>query len=132
MKLTDKQRKFIDEYLIDLNASAAYIRAGYSEKFANTHGSKMLQNATIKAEVDRRKAEASKIAGVTRDEIIADLKSIKDAFKGYDKYPPHALKAIEILNKMLGFNEPEKIDHTTNGNDITPTQININIRKNGD
>lgn len=39
MRLTDKQRKFCDEYLIDLNATQAAIRAGYTEKYANTNAS---------------------------------------------------------------------------------------------
>ena len=110
-KLTDKQSKFIDEYMVDLNASAAYVRAGYSPKLSNTNGSKLLQNTTIAKELKARQLVVSTSTGVSRDEIIADLKAIKDSFKGADKYPPHAMKAIEILNKMLGFNEPDKISH---------------------
>ena len=46
MALTDKQKRFCDEYLIDLNATQAAIRAGYTEKYANTNASKLLQNTT--------------------------------------------------------------------------------------
>lgn len=111
-KLTDKQLKFIDEYMIELNATKAYVAAGYSAKLAHTNGAKLLQNTTIREEIDRRKAASAIQAGVTRDEIIADLKAIKDSFKGADKYPPHAMKAIEILNKMLGYDAPTKIEHS--------------------
>ena len=107
-KLTNKQLKFIDEYMIDLNASAAYVRAGYSSILANTNGTKLLQNTTILVEIKKRQTEAAKKAEVTRDEIIADLKKIKDDCKAKNEYPPHALKAIEILNKMLGFNAADK------------------------
>ena len=47
-KLTAKQQRFCDEYLIDLNATQAAIRAGYSTKYANTNASKLLQITTIK------------------------------------------------------------------------------------
>lgn len=45
--LIDKQQRFVEEYLIDLNATQAYIRAGFSAKLANTNAVKLLQNTTI-------------------------------------------------------------------------------------
>ena len=45
--LTDKQQRFVEEYLIDLNATQAYIRAGFSAKLANINAVKLLQNTTI-------------------------------------------------------------------------------------
>lgn len=59
MRLTDKQRKFCDEYLIDLNATQAAIRAGYTEKYANTNASKLLQNTTISQYIGERQKELS-------------------------------------------------------------------------
>jgi phage terminase small subunit len=126
-KLTDKQLRFIDEYLIDLNATAAYIRAGYSSKLANTNATKLLQNTTIAAEIKKRQKDTSTKLGITKEELIQDLIDIKN--KNKDESPTIAIKAVEVLNKMNGFDAPEKIDHTTNGNDINPTTININIRK---
>ena len=115
MELNDKQSKFIDEYMIDLNATQAAIRAGYSEKTAYSQGQRLLKKVEIKAELKKRQGKASEVAGVTRDEIIADLKAIKDECKSKNEYPPHALRAIEILNKMLGFNEPDKQEVTHKG-----------------
>ena len=46
-KLTEKQKKFVDEYLIDLNATQAAIRAGYSEKTARSIGQRLLTNVDI-------------------------------------------------------------------------------------
>lgn len=109
-KLTDKQNKFIDEYMIDLNATQAAIRSGYSKKTAQRIGSENLSKPLIAAEIKKRQEMVSQQAGVTRDEIIADLKQIKDDCKAKGEYPPHALKAIEILNKMLGFNEPDRTE----------------------
>lgn len=48
-KLTAKQRKFADEYIKTGNATQSAIKAGYSEKYANTNANKLLQNTTIKA-----------------------------------------------------------------------------------
>ena len=44
MSLNDKQRRFVNEYLIDLNATQAAIRAGYSQKTAYSHGERLLKN----------------------------------------------------------------------------------------
>lgn len=54
-KLTSQQTRFVSEYLIDLNASQAAIRAGYSEKAASRYGSKLLATPAVKAAVDAAK-----------------------------------------------------------------------------
>lgn len=53
-KLTGKQKRFCDEYLIDCNATQAAIRAGYSPKTANEQGSKLLNNKRIVAYIERQ------------------------------------------------------------------------------
>jgi phage terminase small subunit len=107
---TNKQKKFVDEYLIDLNATQAAIRAGYSKKTAGQIGTENLFKPYIKEAIQKRQEKDSIKAGITREEIIEDLRNIKDQFKGEKKYPPHAMRAIEILNKMLGFNATEKTE----------------------
>ena len=52
VKLTYKQKAFIQEYLLDFNATQAAIRAGYSDKWTNTNASKLLQNTTIREAID--------------------------------------------------------------------------------
>ena len=52
--MTPKQQRFIDEYLIDLNATQAAIRAGYSEKTAYSMGSRLLKNVEIQARLHAR------------------------------------------------------------------------------
>mgnify|MGYP001625128602 CR=1 FL=1 len=52
--MTRKQKRFCDEYLIDLNATQAAIRAGYSPKAAKVTGAKMLTNANLKAYIDEQ------------------------------------------------------------------------------
>ena len=56
-KMTIKQKKFADEYIISGNATKAAIEAGYSKKYANTNASKLLQNTTIKEYVNKRLKE---------------------------------------------------------------------------
>lgn len=57
--MTPKQEQFVREYLIDLNATQAAIRAGYSEKTANEQGARLLANASVKAAIEAAKAERS-------------------------------------------------------------------------
>lgn len=76
MKLTEKQKRFADEYLIDLNATQAAIRAGYSSKWAGTNADKLLKNTKIRAYIDKRMAEHSRRTGVTQERIIRELARI--------------------------------------------------------
>lgn len=68
--LTSKQRLFVSEYLIDLNATQAAIRAGYSEKTANEQGARLLANASVSAEIERILNERLVTIGVNADEIL--------------------------------------------------------------
>ena len=75
-KLTAKQQRFCDEYLIDLNATQAAIRAGYSDKYANTNASKLLQITTIKEFIKRRMDEKEKTLIADQDEVLRYLTSV--------------------------------------------------------
>lgn len=72
-KLTSKQELFVEEYLIDLNATQAAIRAGYSPKTANEQGSRMLANVSIRARIDIEMAERSKRTGINADRVLQEL-----------------------------------------------------------
>lgn len=72
-KLNEKQRRFVDEYLIDLNATQAAIRAGYSVKTANEQGSQLLAKLSIQSEISRKMAERSKRTGVNQDRVVLEL-----------------------------------------------------------
>ena len=76
VKLTLKQKKFADEYIINGNATESAIKAGYSSKYANTNVSKLLQNTTIKSYIDERLAqlESEKIAD--QQEVLKDLSAV--------------------------------------------------------
>ena len=108
MGLNKKQHKFIDEYLIDLNATEAAIRAGYSKKTARQQGSRLLTNDDISAEVKRRQKASSKNAKKTRDDIIEDLETVVNKYLMAGNLTTNALKAIDMLSKMQGWYEPDK------------------------
>ncbi len=73
MALTAKQQKFADEYLIDLNATQAAIRAGYSSNSAEQQGSTLLRNPKVRAYIDERMALHSARTGVNQERIIREL-----------------------------------------------------------
>lgn len=128
-KLSNKQLRFIEEYMIDCNGTQAAIRAGYSPKTANEQAARMLAKVSVKEEINKRKAELSQKAKKTREDIIDDLTRVVDEFLLDGRNTAHALKAIEILNKMVGWNEADKTDITTNGQSIIPPTINVKIIK---
>lgn len=117
-KLTAKQQRFCDEYLIDLNATQAAIRAGYSGKYANTNASKLLQITTIKDYIAKRMAEKESELIADQDEVLKYLTSVmrgKSAAHvlardeiGADRViekPPdekERLRAAELLGKRYG------------------------------
>lgn len=71
--MNDKQKRFCEEYLIDLNATQAAIRAGYSAKTAYSIGSELLNKPDIRTRVDQMLADRSIRTGVTADRVIREL-----------------------------------------------------------
>lgn len=72
-KLTAKQQRFCDEYLIDLNATQAAIRAGYSPKTAEQAASRLLTIVKVSDEIKREMAERSKRTGINQDRVVQEL-----------------------------------------------------------
>ena len=71
--MTKKQKRFIEEYLIDLNATQAAIRAGYSPDTAEQIGYQLLQKTSVSVEVSKAMAERSKRTGISQDRILLEL-----------------------------------------------------------
>lgn len=71
--MTNKQKRFCEEYLVDLNATQAAIRAGYSPAAAGAIGAENLKKPQIRARIDKDLAEQSKRTGVTADRIVREL-----------------------------------------------------------
>lgn len=73
MALNEKQLRFVEEYLVDLNATQAAMRAGYSAKTANEQGSQLLAKLSIQEEIQKRVKERSERTGITSDMVVNEL-----------------------------------------------------------
>ena len=76
MALNPKQQRFCKEYMIDLNATQAAIRAGYSVKTAQEQGARLLSNVMVSREIERLQAVQSRRTGITADRVIRELAKI--------------------------------------------------------
>jgi len=72
-KLTPKQKRFVDEYLIDLNATQAAIRAGYSKKTANEQAGRLLVNVSVREQISRRQAARVERTQIDQDFVLTEL-----------------------------------------------------------
>lgn len=71
--MTKKQKRFVEEYLIDLNATQAAIRAGYSPDSARDIGCENLTKPNIKAAIDKAEAERSRRTGINQDRVLREI-----------------------------------------------------------
>lgn len=120
--MTDKQKIFCDEYLIDLNATQAAIRAGYSKRTANRIGTENLSKPVIKEYIAARMAEkqskliadqdevlkylTSVLRGETQSEVVVveNIGDFRSEARTMQKAPDEKerLKAAELLGKRYG------------------------------
>jgi phage terminase small subunit len=130
-KLTAKQQRFCDEYLVDLNATQAAIRSGYSKKTAYSIGQENLNKPEIRKHIDERMAEKEKaliadqdevlkyltsvLRGVSRSEIVVveNIGDFTSEARQIQKAPDEKerLKAAELLGKRYNlFSDKMKVD----------------------
>jgi phage terminase small subunit len=74
--MTPKRQRFVDEYLIDLNATQAAIRAGFSRRTANQQGARLLADPEVSAEIAMRRKAMSSAAVMTATEVLIELSRI--------------------------------------------------------
>lgn len=117
-KLTLKQQRFADEYIISGNATQSAIEAGYSKKYANTNASKLLQNTTIKSYIDEQLEVLKNERVADQQEVLEYLTSIvrgeqtEQTLRGVgegaqeidniDVSAKDRIKAAELLGKRYG------------------------------
>ena len=76
--LPPRQRRFVEEYLIDLNGKQAAIRAGYKERSAEVHASRLLRNAKVKSAVEYLKAIRVEKTGVDAEWVLTRLRTVAE------------------------------------------------------
>lgn len=103
-ELTPKQQRFVQEYLVDLNATQAAIRTGYSEKTAKQQGSRLLTNAAIAAAIAAKQTKVAERAETTVQRVLEELAML--AF-----YDPADIATVtdEATGEPIRINGPEQI-----------------------
>ena len=154
--LTHKQQRFVEEYLIDLNATQAAIRSGYSEKTARSIGQRLLTNVDIQKATQEAQNKLSERTGITQEYVLSNIQKViercmqQEAVQARDGSPllvegpegdlaclfefkeTGALKGLELLGRHLGL-FVDKVQHTgANGKDLMPPVFNITgVKPNG-
>jgi phage terminase small subunit len=114
--VNDRYKKFVDEYLKDLNGTQAAIRTGYSAKTANVQASRLLTNANIKAAIAAAQAKRAEAAQIDQQWVLTRLIEVAERCMqanqptGRDGEPlgewkfehSGANKALELIGKHLG------------------------------
>ncbi len=107
-KLTPKQQKFVEEYLVDLNASAAARRAGYSPKTANRQAAETLTKPVIQEAIAKRQEALRKNTDITPERVAKEFARL--GFEEEEISVKDKLKALELLAKHLGmFTEKHEV-----------------------
>ena len=100
-ELTPKQRAFVNEYVKDLNATQAVLRAGYkmTNAAARTQGARLLANANVQKAVQETQETRAKASRITSEWIIQQVAKIAE---DPEVQPRDRLKAMELLGKYCG------------------------------
>lgn len=97
-KLTEKQKRFCEEYLIDLNATQAAIRAGYKD---TDTGRKLTTKKHVLDYIAKLRKEQQQRTQITADAVLGELAKIAAA-EGVEITGKEKIKALELLGKHLG------------------------------
>jgi len=112
MQLTQKQARFVDEYLIDFNASRAATAAGFSPRSAKVQGSRLLTNVNVKLSIERRQKATERRLQVTRDNVIQGLVLAAEQAR-VNEDPASMIAAMSEVSKMMGFYASKPCKETT-------------------
>ena len=146
-KLTDKQSAFVREYLVDLNATQAAIRAGYSERTASRIGPQLLGKTWVREAIEKAQAKRARRVEVTQDYVLSNLVEVVERTmqrapvldrKGEQVTDEEgravwtfdakgANRALELLGKHLGI-FTDKLKAEVSGPDGGPVASEIVVR----
>jgi phage terminase small subunit len=124
--LTPKQAAFVREYLIDLNATQAAIRAGYSPKTSEEQGYQLLRKTSVKAEIQAAMDKRAAKTEVNSDRVLNEITKLAfaDIRKVFDEsgnlLPVHMLpdeiaasiSSIEVVTSKIPGSDPVEVEHT--------------------
>lgn len=127
MALTRKQQRFVEEYLVDLNATQAATRAGYSAKTANEQGARLLANVSVAEAVQKAMDERSTRTEITADKVLQELAKLgfNDPRKLFDQdgrllpisqLPDDiaaAVSSVEVVTTRIPGSDPVEVEHTS-------------------
>ncbi len=106
--LTPKQQRFVDEYLVDLNGSAAAIRAGYGEAGSRVAAHRLLTNANVRASIEAKQALDSQALQIERQDAIKGLlEAVEQARVLGD--PGAMISGWTAIGRMLGFFASDRV-----------------------
>lgn len=98
-KLSHRMIRFVDEFMVDMNGSAAVARAGFKTQNPNRRATELLNHPLIKKEIDRRMEKKQQNSEVRAEYLINKLIKIIEATE--DDNPQAALRAIELAGKSI-------------------------------
>lgn len=110
--MSARQQRFVQEYLIDLNATQAAIRAGYAPKSAAVEGVRLLRNAKVAAAVAKAQAKVATKAEITLESHLESLREIRDAALEAKQYA--AATTAEVNRGKVAGLYVERVEHSGN------------------
>ncbi len=134
MKLTAKQERFVSEYLIDLNATQAAIRAGYSERTAEQQGYQLLQKTSVAEAISKAQNKTATKLEITKERIVEELAKI--AFADIRKAVRWGKSPIDTTSENaspngLGLYPVELVPSETIADDIAAAVSEVSLTRTG-
>lgn len=124
--LKDSHLVFCHEYIIDWNGSRSY-KAAYPEAeddTARVNASKLLTNTNIKSYIALIKDDIEQECNISK---IKQVKTLQDIINDKEATHRDRATALQELNKMLGYNSPDRLDVTTQGDKIQESSIKLSV-----
>jgi phage terminase small subunit len=121
-----KQRRFVEEYIIDLNQTKAAIRAGYSERTAYSIGNELLNKPEVRMAVEKAQEARAKRTAITADRVLIEIAElafgdVREACKASHTLSAK-LGALQLLAKHTGVAQDRLLVDQR-----TTTQVNVNV-----
>lgn len=120
--MTPKQNRFVDEFLVDLNATQAAIRAGYSARTAEQQGPRLLGNVEIAAAVQAAQQARSERLQITQDDVLRGLRR-EATLSGENSSHAARVSAWGLIGKHLGMFVERRQQLGENGEAVNPARL---------